>query len=96
MIRIVKAKYCQVTSFGCRLERSSCLFIYMLQDKFWGSRCTENAAEEQDCDMLPGQNWYGKILMLVAITAMSKSTKTLALTTLNLFGDNATCLFLLS
>ena len=32
--------------------------------------------------MLPGQNWYGQILILIAMAAMGKSTKMLPLTTL--------------
>ena len=33
--------------------------------------------EELDCDLFPGQNWYGRVLTLVGLAAKSTSIETL-------------------
>ena len=51
--------------------------MYISKEKFWGGGEDMDILEELDCNLFPGQNWYGRVLTLVGLAAKSASIETL-------------------
>ena len=77
MLKIMKAKFNQYESFQMQLLWSNVYFVYISREKFWGGDKDMDILEELDCDLFPGQNWYGRALILVGLVAKSASIETL-------------------
>ena len=56
---------------------SQIYFVYLSKKKFWGGGRDQQVLEELDCDLIPGWNWYGRILTLMALAANNASIETL-------------------